>query len=93
MEIVKQNETYLITDVTDSGWRISGNITNDLNGAVSLSINIYTKEDSDYIGDFYYHNPKSGNINMSYNVAEENRDAMVAYADTVIDFVLEQFKN
>ena len=89
MELVKQNENYAFSDKLENGWVVNGNASHETGGALSLSINI-NLELGDHIGNFYYHKPVEGNINMNYNLPENKRDEIIAYADSVIDFVLEQ---
>lgn len=87
MELVKQNENYTFSDKLENGWVVNGNASHEADGALSLSINIGL-ELGDHIGDFYYHKPVEGNIHMNYNLPENKRDEIIAYADSVIDFVL-----
>lgn len=93
MELIKQNENYTIVDKTEQGWNVNGSATCETNGSLSFNINVIT-ELGDFIGDFYYSKPaeENANIHVGYNVAEINRDALVAYSDTLIDWTLEQFK-
>lgn len=92
MELVKQNENYSISDKTEQGWVVTGNVSCEVNGALNFNISV-NSELGDRIGDFYYNRwVENKNISVNYTVAEENRDALVAYSDTLIDWVLEQFK-
>jgi hypothetical protein len=86
MELIKNSENYNFTDVVDNGWTVTGSASNEVNGSMTLNINVTS--DGEYIGDFYYNKPVEGNVHISYNVAEANRDLFVTYSDTVIDFVL-----
>lgn len=89
MELIKNSENYNFNDTTDNNWNVSGSVSNEVTG--NINVNITVSSDSDYIGDFYYTKPVEGNIHMSYNVSEENRDAFVAYTDKALDFILTQF--
>lgn len=92
MEIVKQNENYLITDKTEKGWTVTGNAVNEVNGSLSFNISV-DSELGENIGNFSYSKwAENDNISVNYTVAEVNRDDLVAYSDTLIDWVLEQFK-
>ena len=44
------------------------------------------------VGNINYYKPSMGNVNVHYDVAEENRDAVSEYADTLIDAILAQLK-
>ena len=89
MELIKHSEYYTFNDTTENGWNITGSVNKECNGNLNISINV--SSELEYIGDFYYSKPTEGNINMSHNVSEANRDMFVTYTDSVIDFVLEQF--
>lgn len=92
MEIVKQNENYSISDKTEKGWIVSGNASSEVNGALSFNISV-SSELGENIGNFSYSKwAENDNISVNYTVAEVNRDDLVAYSDTLIDWVLEQFK-
>lgn len=89
MELIKNSENFKFVDTTKDGWKVNGSVNHELNGTVSININV--SSDTDYIGDFYYNKPIEGNVSVNYNVSEANREAFVNYSDTVIDFVLTQF--
>lgn len=89
MELIKNSENYNFNDTTDNNWNVSGSVSNEVTGNINVNINV--SSDSGYIGDFYYNKPIEGNIHMSYNVSEENRDDFVAYTDKALDFILTQF--
>jgi hypothetical protein len=102
MEITKVNEQYNINGILENGWKVLGNITNETNNEgehlhVNINIEIKaptTSEESDkVIGHIYYFKPVSGNIQISYSCSEELRDEMTQKVDTIIDFVLDYFKN
>jgi len=90
MELIKNSESYSFNDTFNNDWRVSGSVSNEINGNINININV--SNDSGYIGDFYYSKPTEGNVHMSHNVSEDNRDMFVTYTDTIIDFVLTQFK-
>jgi hypothetical protein len=87
--LIKNSEYYNFNDTADNGWNVSGSVNYDTNG--NVNINISVSSEMEYVGDFYYNKPVEGNINMSHNVSEANRNMFVTYTDSVIDFVLEQF--
>lgn len=89
MELIKHSEYYNFNDTTENGWNTTGSVNKECNGNLNISINV--SSELEYIGDFYYSKPVEGNINMSHNVSEANRDMFITYTDSVIDFVLEQF--
>lgn len=76
MEIVKQNETYNITD-TFNNWSVSGNVTTDSNGITYANLNI--TDGMNQIG--YY------NINISKDsMTNINITVLPQYVDTVTDY-------
>lgn len=94
MKIVKQNETYTISDNTESGWVMSGSASKDVNGSLNINFNVDKPgELSENVGDCAYSSGVDHDrVMVSYNVSEANRDAFVAYTDVVIDTVLDHFK-
>ena len=51
MEIVKQNETYKITDTVDS-WVMEGTASKDVSGAININFSVTVSgELSEYLGD------------------------------------------
>lgn len=90
MKITKQNETFNLSDTTDV-FEMNGNASYEVNGTLNLHINV-NKVGGENVGDCYYNRyAESSNVNFGLNCSEENRDALTAYADTVIDTVLEHF--
>ena len=89
MELIKNSEYYNFNDTTDNGWRVSGSVSKEINGNLSISVSV--SSEFEYIGDFYYSRPVEGNISMNHNVSEANMDTFVTYTNSIIDFVLEQF--
>lgn len=82
MEIVKQNETYNITDILNE-WFVSGSITTDSNGITYANLNI--NDGMNQIG--YY------NINISKdNMTNVNITALPQYIDVVTDYSQEALK-
>lgn len=94
IEITKQNETFQLKESTDNGWAMSGSASKEVSGSYSINFSV-TKpgELSEYIGDCNYYKPsEDGQVSISYTVSEQNRDALVAYSDTVLDAVLAKFQ-
>ena len=90
MELIKQHESYLIQGNLDNGWGINGYITLEADESFSMNISIFIEDK--LIGDFNYSKPVEGNISMLYTIPEETREEIVTYANTIVDFVIEQFK-
>lgn len=90
MELIKQHESYLIQGNLDNDWGVNGYITVEANESFSMNISIFIEDK--LIGDFNYSKPVEGNISMLYTIPEEHRMEIVSYANTIVDFVLEQFK-
>lgn len=92
MEIVKQNENFILTDSTES-FEINGTINKDTLGTLNINFNINEKG-GNYLGNCYYNTYiENGNISFGLNCNEENRDALTSYTDTIIDSVLAYFNN
>jgi hypothetical protein len=90
MQIVKQNETFNFKDTTEL-YEIAGNVSKDLNGSLNIHFTI-NKIGGEYLGDCHYNKyNEANNVNFGVNCAEEHRDALIEYADTVIDHLLEYF--
>lgn len=90
MEIVKTNESYNITDKTDAGWALSGNVHNEVSGNINMNADV-RNELGEHIGSMHYNRPTDGKVHMSVNVDENMRDEFTSYVDTVIDSVLAHF--
>ena len=92
MEITKQNETFNLKDTTEL-YEMSGSASRDAAGSINIHINV-NSVDGNRVGDCNYNKyGENGEINFGVNCAEENRDELTAYADTVVDSVLEYFKS
>ena len=90
MNITKQNETFNLTDATEV-FEMRGSASQDVNGSVNINFQV-NKVGGDYLGDCHYNKyAESTNVNFSLNCPEEDRDEFAAYADSVIDFVLDHF--
>lgn len=88
MELIKQTEQYKLVD-SSNGWTASGTVYNNINGSISINCSVTSEETT--IGNLNYSKPVEGNVSVSYDVAEANRDAFAAYVDSLVDGVLEQF--
>lgn len=90
MKLTKQNETFNLTDTTEV-FEMHGTASQDVNGSLNINFSV-NKVGGEYLGDCHYNKyAESANVNFGFNCAEENRDEFVAYADSVIDFVLDNF--
>ena len=88
MEITKQNETFNLTDVTET-FKTNGSVSCDVYGSLSIHFTV-TNTDGDYVGDCHYNKQRESDvINYSVDCSENNRDSFTSYTDTVIDSVLE----
>lgn len=94
MEIVKQSETYRITDSVN-GWEVEGQASKDVNGSLNINFSVSTPgELQEYLGDCNYsQSSEVEKASVNFNVSEASRDKFVAYMDTVIDAVLLHFSN
>lgn len=93
IEIVKQNETYKISDTAENSWVMTGTADHNVDGSCSINFSVSKPgELTEDIGSCSYYKPvEQGMVSVNYNVAETNRDEFVAYVDTVIDTVLAKF--
>ena len=92
MEIVKTGESFTLKDTTDL-FEINGNINRDLSGSINVNFSINKKE-GDYVGDgHYYKYGESDSTNFGVNCKEEDRTTIIAYADTLIDSILNHFNS
>lgn len=91
MEIKKQNESFVLTDVNDV-YKTSGHITYDVTGTLNVHFSVNTLND-DYVGDCHYaQHGDTNDVNFGINCAEIYRRDLTAYADSVIAYLLQNFK-
>lgn len=91
MEIIKISETFSLTDSLPNGWEVNGTVSSEVSGNIQINASLTVKE-GEMVGSINYYKPSMGNVNVHYDVAEENRDAVSEYADTLIDTILAQLK-
>jgi len=91
MELIKQNENYTLKDTLENGWYANGNVSYDVEGMLSLWVNV-SKEEGSPVGNIHFTKPLEGNVNVSYDMGEENRAELAEYTTKLIDFVVEKFK-
>ena len=92
MEITKQNESFNLKD-NNGVFEMNGSASREVSGSLNIHFNV-SKVGGEHVGDCHYNKyGESNNVNFGINCAEENRDEFAAYADSVIDTVLEYFKN
>lgn len=91
MELIKQNENYTLKDTLENGWYANGNVSYDVEGMLSFWVNV-SKEEGSPVGNIHFTKPLEGNVNVSYDMGEENRAELAEYTTKLIDFVVEKFK-
>lgn len=93
MKIVKQNETYQISDTNENGWEMTGTASKDINGSLNINFTVSKPgELMENIGDCNYSKPVDNSmISVYYSVSEDKRAEFVSYMDSVIDSVLQHF--
>ena len=93
IEIVKQNETYRISETTENNWNMSGTAEKNADGTFNINLSVEkTGELMENVGSCSYYKPADQDmVSVNYNVSEANRDDFVTYVDTVIDTVLAKF--
>lgn len=93
MEIIKISETFSLTDSLPNGWKVNGTVSSEVSGNIQINASLTVKEgEGEMVGSINYYKPSMGNVSVHYDVAEENRDAVSEYADTLIDAILAQLK-
>ena len=90
MEITRINESYTISDKTELGWRLNGNVNNEVSGNLNMNADVYN-ELGEHVGSMHYSKPLEGMVHVSVNVNEDKRDEFTNYVDTVIESVLAHF--
>ena len=91
MEIVKHNETFTLKDVTDV-FEMSGNVSAEATGSLHIHFSVNNSKGL-RVGDCHYDKyADNENVNFGVNCAEDVREELLAYSDSVIDSVLEHFK-
>lgn len=90
MEITRINESYTISDKTELGWSLNGNINNEVSGNLNMNADVYN-ELGEHVGSMHYSKPLEGMVHVSVSVNEDKRDEFTNYVDTVIESVLAHF--
>ena len=91
MEIVKQNETFNLTDTT-AEYVVAGSVSCEASGAIGIHFTVNT-HDSIRIGDCHYNKYEGhDSINFGLNTEEVHREALTQYATTLVNSVLNHFK-
>lgn len=90
MEIIKQSETYKISEVRENGWEMAGQFVCEVNNSFSIYFSVsVTGELSNGIGTCNYTKYDGQDMaSINYSVSEEDRDEFTQYADTVIDQII-----
>ena len=90
MEILKQNESFILKDTTDV-YELKGSVNLETSGSVHINFAVNNVDDS-HVGDCYYSRyAGSDNVSFSMSCGDESRDALYEYASSVIAFVLYNF--
>lgn len=91
MEIIRQNETFTLKETTDA-YEMNGTANRETSGVLSININV-ARVGGESVGNCYYNKySDNDNVHFSLTCAEVVREELAAYADSVIDSVLEYFK-
>ena len=85
MTITKSSVNYIINDVLENGWTISGNM-NVTDNETSINLSVYDNSESENntpsmnkeIGNFYYR--KSNSVNVTYSVIKESDETILLEA-------------
>ena len=92
MEFIKQSESFTMKD-TNGSLVLTGTVNREISGSLNMHFSV-TRETGERVGEGHYSKyGVSGDINLGVNCSEEHRDELTAYADTVVDSVLEYFKS
>lgn len=94
MEITKQNQTFNITDTTSEGWTTTGSATQDVDGYITISLNINNDgELNKPIGYYNYSIPKNGMANVNITSNPESLDAFIDYTRTATQEIKDYLAN
>ena len=91
MDIVKQNETFLLTDSTEA-FTMNGSVTYEVSGGLNIQFNLINLEGEYIVNCSYYKYVDNDKANFNISAPEERRAEFTAYADTVIASVFEFLK-
>lgn len=90
MEILKQNESFILQDTTDV-YELKGSVNRETSGSVHINFAV-NNVDGSHVGDCYYSRyAGSDNVSFSMSCGDESRDTLYKYASSVIAFVLDNF--
>ena len=91
MEIIKKSENFNLKDTTEV-FEMNGNFSYDTSGTLIVHFNVKNLDGS-YVGDCQYNAyGESNNVSFTVSCSEPNRDALTAYANTIISAVIEHCK-
>lgn len=90
MELIKNSENYSFVESWENDWTVNGTVNVESNGTLSIYASVNSKL-GDSIGNFGYSKPEEGNVNVHYDVSEDNRDTFTTYVDNTIDYIVEYF--
>lgn len=87
MELIKLNEAYTLTDNTEKGWSINGQVTKENNGIVNINFSV--NNNIAHIGTYNYTSHLDNNISINVNSTKESNDELIEYGDKLVDEILE----
>ena len=91
MEIIRQNETFTIKDTTDM-YEMSGSVSKEVNGSFHIHFSVNNTKGI-RIGDSHYDKyADNENVNFGVNCAENVREELTVYSDSVVDSILKYFE-
>lgn len=90
MEIVKQNETYNITDTTEK-YSVNGTVNIDVNKSNSVQMSFTSVEDSSKYANYNRTLNKTGEVSVSYYISDKTIEAdILQYIADNLNTILEQ---
>lgn len=94
MEIIKQNETFNLSDETENGWIISGSAINNIDGTLSINFNVNQEGGlTDSIGYYNVSVPKEGMISLSLSSRPEYYDTVIDYSQQALKTIQDYLNN
>lgn len=90
MNITKQSENYVIND-TYEDWTITGNLSKDSTGSVSINCSINTE--LAHVGEFRYSLSSSKSVYITYEAQEEYLDKVKKYSEQTLAKIKEYINN
>ena len=91
MELVKINEQYKLTDTTEIGWIVEGNVTKNTTGEVLIYFNVVSAE-GERLGNMNYRNNIDNTVSVNYHVVDSHKDIFKEYSNNLVSEIKTYFE-